>query len=86
MNILCILLYSNSVYLALTTDVLQVVKKENFQKVFYSSLIFAQNLNCGYTLEPPNGSNEYPQSMFWSKNKQNRYTHEHVFLMIMVDI
>ena len=28
-----------------------------------------------YTLEPPRrgGSNEYPQSMFWSKNKKNRY-------------
>ena len=27
---------------------------------------------CGYTLEPPQrgGSNEYPQSMFWSKNKK----------------
>ena len=39
-------------------------------------LIFAQNINCGYTLEPPRrgGSNEYLQSMFWSKNKKNRYT------------
>ena len=39
-------------------------------------LIFAQNIDCGYTLEPPrrSGSNEYPQSMFWSKNKKNRYT------------
>ena len=39
-------------------------------------LIFAQNIDCGYTLEPPRrgGSNEYPQSMFWSKNKDNRYT------------
>ena len=29
-------------------------------------LIFAQNIDCGYTLEPPQrgGSNEYPQSMF----------------------
>ena len=28
------------------------------------------------TLEPPRrgGSNEYPQSMFWSKNKKNRHT------------
>ena len=36
--------------------------------------IFAQNIDCGYTLEPPRrgGSNEYPQSMFWSKNKKNR--------------
>ena len=38
--------------------------------------IFAQNIDCGYTLEPPprGGSNESPQSMFWSKNKKNRYT------------
>ena len=32
-------------------------------------LIFAQNIDCGYTLEPPRrcGSNEYPQSMFGAK-------------------
>ena len=38
-------------------------------------LIFAQNIDCGYTLEPPQGggSNEYPQSMLWSKNKKNMY-------------
>ena len=36
-------------------------------------LIFAQNIDCGYTLEPPQtqtqwgGSNVYPQSMFQSK-------------------
>ena len=31
--------------------------------------IFAQNIDCGYMLEPPRrgGSNEYPQSMFWTK-------------------
>ena len=35
-------------------------------------LIFAQTIDCGYTLEPPRrgGSTEYPQSMFWSKNKK----------------
>ena len=29
--------------------------------------ITAQNIDCGYSLEPPRqgGSNEYPQSMFW---------------------
>ena len=39
-------------------------------------LIFAQNIDCGYTLEPPRrgGTTKYPQSMFWSKNKKNRYT------------
>ena len=35
--------------------------------------IFAQNIDCGYSLEPPRrgGSNEYPQSMFLSRNKKN---------------
>ena len=53
-----------------------VVKIENFQQnFFYIFLIFAQNIDCGYMLEPPRGgSNEYPQSMFWSKSKKNRYT------------
>ena len=52
-----------------------VVKIKNFlQKIFDIFLMFAQNINCGYTLEPPRrgGSNEYPQTMFWSKNKKNR--------------
>ena len=58
------------------TEIFQVVKSDNFQNFFYSFLIFAQNIDCGYTLEPPRrgGSNEYPLSMFWSKNKKNRYT------------
>ena len=52
-------------------------KNENFHwKKFDIFLIFAQNIDYGNTLEPPRrgGSNEYPQSMFWSKNKKNRYT------------
>ena len=55
------------------TKFFKVVKNENFQnKNFDIFLIFAQNIDCGYTLEPPRrgGSNEYPQSMFWSKNKK----------------
>ena len=34
--------------------------------------IFAQNMDRGYMLEPPHwvGSNEYPQSMFLSKNEK----------------
>ena len=31
--------------------------------------IFAQNIDCGYALEH---SNTYPQSMFWSKNNNQR--------------
>ena len=36
--------------------------------------ISAQNIDCGYSLEPPDrgGFNEYPQSMFSSKNKKNK--------------
>ena len=52
-----------------------IIKKFRL-KMFNIFLIFALNIDCGYTLEPPRrgGSNEYPQSMFWSKNKKNRYT------------
>ena len=34
-------------------------------------LIFTQNIDPGYLLEPPYGSNDHPQSMFYSKNKNN---------------
>ena len=35
--------------------------------------ISAQNIVCGYSLEPPRWGdyNEYPQSMFLSRNKKN---------------
>ena len=49
-------------------------KNENFHwKNVDIFLIFAQNIDCGYTLEPPmqGSSNQYPQSMFLSRN---RYT------------
>ena len=47
---------------------------ENFQIENSDSFhIFAQNIDCGYPLEPSRrgGSNEYPQSMFLSKSKKN---------------
>ena len=49
-------------------------KTENFQinnsDIFHISV---QNIDCGYSLEPPRrgGSNEYPKSMFLSRNKKN---------------
>ena len=38
--------------------------------------LFDQNIDRMYMLEPPRrgGSNEYPQSMFWNKDKKNRHT------------
>ena len=38
--------------------------------------ISAQNIDCGYSLEPPRrgGSNEYPQSMFYAEIRKIMYT------------
>ena len=42
---------------------------------------FAQNIDCGYMLEPPHvATDEYPQSMFWSKNKKDIPLHTPVLL------
>ena len=48
-------------------------ENDNFWlKIFDIFLIFAQNIDCWYTIEPPQrgGSNKYPQSMFCSENKK----------------
>ena len=49
------------------------IEKLGFAGVYLFFLFLLQNIDCGYSLEPPRrgGSNEYPQSMFWSKNKKN---------------
>ena len=38
--------------------------------------ISARNIDCGYSLEPPQrgGSNEYQQSMFWAEIRKITYT------------
>ena len=58
-------------------EIFSAVKIENFSRKFLILFLYKyQNIDCGYTLEPPRrgGSNQYPQSMFWSKNKKNRHT------------
>ena len=58
------------------TAIFHGCKNDYFQMKNYSIfLIFAQNIDRGNTLEPPKlgGSNEYPQSMFRSKNMK-KYT------------
>ena len=53
---------------------IQTPKTEKFQiknsDIFQNS---AQNVDCGYPSEPPRrgGSNDYPQSMLFSRNKKN---------------
>ena len=46
------------------------IVKLGFTGIYIIFLISAQNLDCGYSLEPSGrvGSNEYPQSMFLSRN------------------
>ena len=63
-------------------------KTENFliknSDIFHIS---AKNIDCGYSLEPPRrgGSNEYPQSMFLSRNKRNNvYPYKPQFYYIKV--
>ena len=50
-------------------------KNGNFFQIKNSDIfhISAQNIDCGYSLELPRrgGSNEYPQSMFLSRNNKN---------------
>ena len=59
------------------TEIFSALKIEKFhQKNLDIFHMFAQNIDCGYTLEPVL-TNEYPQSMFWSKNKKKRYTPEY---------
>ena len=55
---------------------MQYTKNFRFENLKFSAEkdifnIVAQNIDREYTIEPPrrDGSNEYPQSMFWSKNK-----------------
>ena len=52
-------------------------KNEIFQiKISDIVHISAQNIDCGYSLEPPRwgGSNEYLQSMFWVEIRKIIYT------------
>ena len=52
---------------------IQIYRKFHLKKKHEIFHISAQNIGCGYSLEPPRrgGSNEYPQSMFLSRNKKN---------------
>ena len=54
---------------------IQIYRKFHLKKLnfFSDKKNSAQNIDCGYSLEPPSrgGSNEYAQSMCLSKKKKN---------------
>ena len=59
------------------------IVKLGFTGVYIIFHISAQNIICGYSLEPPprGGSNEYPQSMLMSRNmKIIRIFHLKIFI------
>ena len=68
------------------------IVKLGFTGVYIIFLISAQNIECGYSLEPPRrgGSNEYPQSMFWAeisvKNIRVFLSENHQFLEVKFSV
>ena len=43
------------------------IGKVGFTGVYIIFLFLLKNIDCGYSLEPRGGSNEYSQSMFWAE-------------------
>ena len=76
------MVYEDARFLHYENTLIQIYWKFYYQKWKFSdknSDIFrnsAQNIDCGYSLEPPRrgGSNEYPQSMFWAEVRKIMYT------------
>ena len=68
----CLLHYENTPIQLFRKIRLQKLKNKFQIKTFYIFHVSAQNIDCGYSLVPPRrgGSNEYPQSMFLSRNKK----------------
>ena len=60
------------------TDFSDQYKLKIFIKFFLIFFLFLLKTECGYmsvrTASPRRFSNEYPHSLFWIKNKKNRYT------------
>ena len=53
---------------------ISLLKTKSFQiKILVFFIFLLKNIDCGYSLEPAcrGSSNEYPQSMFLSRNKKN---------------
>ena len=62
------------------SNILKILPPKKWKFLNKNSDIFhipAQNMECGYSLELPKwgGFNEYPQSMFLSRNKKHNVYH-----------
>ena len=60
------------------------IVKLGFTGVYIIFIISAENMDCGYSLEPPHrgGSNEYPQSMFSADTlKISEYFYPKIFIV-----
>ena len=73
-NSLCVLFQYQKMPMQYTNIQIFLEEKYKFHKKKDILLIFTQNKYCVHTLDAPRrgGSNEYPQSMFWSKNKKKK--------------
>ena len=70
--LLCFIHYENmpiQIYWKFYHQIMKIFRLKN-SDMFHIS---AQNIDCGYSLEPPRrgGSNEYPQYIFLSRNEKN---------------
>ena len=71
-------------YIEILTPKKQKILELKNSDIFHIS---AQNIDCGYSLDPPRqgGSNEYPQSMCLSRTKKNNgYPRKSQFYYIKV--
>ena len=67
------LIKSRAVYkYCLFGELVSQSQSQGCEKTKSFQYIYAQNIDCGCKLEPPRrgDSNEYQQSMFWSKNNK----------------
>ena len=62
------------------------IVKLRFTGIYIIFLIFAQNIDCGYPLEPPRrgGSNKYPQFIFEQKYENIRNFYLKIFRFFVV--
>ena len=61
------------------------IVKPGFTGVYIILLISAQDMVCGYSLEPPRrgGSNDYPQCVFWAEIEKISESSENFHFLVV---